>query len=68
MQPDVVRDDLGHQAVHRAARRNYQLEDLGTTLFLLERAFDRLDLASYPPHPRQQPLFFFNRVTQSNIP
>ena len=68
VQPDVVRDDLGHQAVHRAARRNYKLKDLGATLFLVERAFNRLDLTSYPPYPRQQFLFLFNRVTQVNIP
>jgi hypothetical protein len=68
VQPDVVCDDLGHQAVHRAARRNYKLKDLGTTLFLVKRAFNRLDLPSYPPHPRPQLLFLFNCVTQVNIP
>ena len=65
VQPDVVRDDLGHQAVHRAARRNDKLKDLGTALFLVERAFNCLDLTSYSPHPRQQLLFLFNCMTQS---
>src|SRR5579885_788635 len=62
MLADMVGDYLGHQAVHRAARGDHQVQHLGAALFSLQRALDRLDLAAYPPHPRHQPGLLTDRV------
>ena len=54
MQPDVILDHLGHQAVHGAARGDDQVQDGGAAFLVLERAFDRLDLAAHAPDPIKQ--------------
>jgi hypothetical protein len=60
MHPDMVLNDLGHQAVHCAARRYDQVKHVGTALFFLDRALKRFDLTANAPHPVQELGFLFN--------
>ena len=48
VEADMVLDHLGHQARQRAARGDDQMQYGGAALFVLERAFDRFDLATHP--------------------
>ena len=61
--PNMILDDLSHQAVHRAARGDDEMEDVGASFFLLDRALERLDLAEDAAHPVQQLRFFFDGVS-----
>jgi hypothetical protein len=56
----MVLNDLGHQAVHCAARRNDQVKNLGTALFFLDRSLKRFDLTANASHPVQQLGFLFD--------
>ena len=38
--PNMIFDDLSHQAVHRAARSDDKMEDGGASFFLLDRALE----------------------------
>jgi len=62
MHPDMVLNDLGHQAVHCAARSDNQMKNVGAALFFLDRALERFDLTANAPHPVQKLGFLFNCV------
>src|SRR5712692_10703941 len=62
MHPDMVLNNLGHQAVHCAARRDDQMKNVGATLFLLDRALERFDLTANAPHSVQKLGFLFDGV------
>ena len=49
--PDMVLDDLRHEAVHCAARSDDQMKDVRAALFFLDRAFKRLHLAANTSPP-----------------
>jgi len=56
--PDVILDYFSHQAVHCAARGNDQMQDVGASLFMLDRALERLDLAEDAADPVEELGFF----------
>jgi hypothetical protein len=60
--PNVILDDFGHQIGHRSARAGDQMLHLFAARFRIERALNRLDLASDAAHPRQQLGFFADGV------
>jgi hypothetical protein len=62
MHPDMVLNDLGHQAVHCAARSDDQMKNVGAALFFLDRALERFDLTANAPHSVQKLGFFFDGV------
>ena len=61
--PNMILDYLSHQAVHRAARSDDEMEDVGASFFLLDRALERLHLTEDAAHPVQQLGFFFDSVS-----
>jgi len=63
MFPDVILDDLCHEAVHCAARSDDEMKDIGAALFFLDRAFERLHLAENPSHSVQKLGFLFDRMS-----
>ena len=65
MKADVILHDLGHEAVHRAARGSDEVHDLGAAPFTRERALQGLDLTANAAHAVQQLGFFLNRMCHS---
>ena len=61
--PNMILDDLSHQAVHRAPRSDDEMEDGGASFFLLDRALEGLHLAEDAAHPVEQLGFFFDSVS-----
>jgi hypothetical protein len=61
--PNMILDDLSHQAVHRAARSDDEMEDGGAAFFILDRALERLHLAEDAAHSVEQLGFFFDGVS-----
>src|ERR1035441_1291632 len=59
---DVFLDDLGEQAVHRAATGRDQVHDFGAPCFTLQGALDSVDLTTDTADPVQQLLLFVDRV------
>ena len=66
--PNVILDDLSHQAVHCAAGSDDEMKDVGASLFLLDRALERLDLTEDAAHSVQQLGFFFDSVSHTITP
>src|ERR1700730_4206581 len=62
---DVILDNLRHQAVHRATRGDDEMKNLAASFFLVDRAFERFDLAAHAPDPVQELGFFFDGVRHS---
>jgi hypothetical protein len=62
MFPDVIFDDLRHEAVHCAARSDDQVKDVGAAFFFLDRVFERLHLAENTSHSVQQLGLLFDGV------
>ena len=60
--PDVILDDLCHQAIHCAASRDYQMKYVGTAAFFVHGAFKRLHLAANASHSVQELSFLFDGV------
>jgi hypothetical protein len=61
--PNMILDDFSHQAVHRPARSDDEMEDGGASFFLLDRALERLDLTEDAAHPVEELGFFFDGVS-----
>jgi hypothetical protein len=59
VQPDVILQDLRHQAVDAAANRRQEHQDIGALVTLSHRALDRGNLPAQAFDPRKQLLFFF---------
>ena len=51
MHADMILDHLQHKPIHGAASGGNKLQDVGAAAFLLEGAFDRLDLPADSSHP-----------------
>jgi hypothetical protein len=62
MHPDMVLNDLSHQAVHCSARRDDEMEYVGAALFFFDRSFERVDLTENTPHSVQELGFLFNSM------
>src|ERR1700719_1697249 len=66
--PNMLLDDLSHQAVHRAARSDDQMEDGGASFFILDRALEGLHLAEDAAHSVEELGFFFDSVSHVICP
>ena len=51
MKTNMAFEDLGHQAVERAAGSRDELQYLSAILFLVESFFDSINLPLKPSHP-----------------
>lgn len=51
---EMVDDDLVEKAVHRAADRRHEVEDLSARCAAFQSALDGADLSRDAPHPRDQ--------------
>jgi hypothetical protein len=59
VQSDMILENLGHQAVHPAANRRQQHQDIGALISFGDRPLHRADLSTQPLNSRKQFLFFF---------
>ena len=55
---DMVFDDFGHKAIHRAARACKKLERVAATDLTFKCSLDRFNLASNAAHPTEKFRFF----------
>jgi hypothetical protein len=62
---DVLLDDFGEEAVHRATAGGNQVHDLGAPGFPLQSPFDSVDLPADAAHPVQELLPFVDRVSHA---
>ncbi len=62
MKPDMSLKYLGHQAVDCAAARRDYVQYLGAVLFLVQRFFDRIDLAANAADPIDKLFLVSNRM------
>jgi len=59
VQSDMILENLGHQAVHPAANRRQQHQDVGALISFGDCPLHRADLSTRPLHSRKRSLFFF---------
>ncbi len=64
---NVILHDLGHQPINGAAGARNQLEHVGATDFLIERAFDGFDLSADTSHPIEEFGLFANGVAHGKL-
>lgn len=62
VQPDVIFQQLGCQAVHRATYGGHELENVGTVDLRIQRPLNRLDLPLDAPDAGQKLRFLFDGV------
>ena len=60
MHPDMVLNDLSHEAVHCSPGCDHQMKDVGAALFFFDRSFERLDLTENTSHSVQELGFLFD--------
>jgi hypothetical protein len=66
MQSNVVSENLAHQAIHGAAHRSDELEDIRAADLSIDRAFDRIDLAADAPHAGEELRFLSSSVSHQH--
>ncbi len=62
MHPDVVLNDLSHQAVHCSSRGNHEMQNVGAALFFFDRTFQRFHLTADAAYSIQELGLFFDGV------
>jgi hypothetical protein len=63
----VTLENLGHQALHGAARGSHQMQHLGAALFLIQCAFERINLSADASDAVEQAGFFANRMGHEQL-
>ena len=68
MQPNMVFNDLGHQAVDRASGADNQMQNCCAALLILNCALDRFDLTTHAPNAIQKLTFLNDCVGHDDTP
>ena len=63
--PNMILDDFSHQAVHRAAGGDDEMEDVRASFFAFDCALEGLDLTEDAAHPVEELGFFFDGVSHA---